>query len=262
MPDSYLVEFGTMADDGQVFGLGLLGNTFYYSNDWGNSFSQLPYDEGIKITGFQYLGNNELIAMKIEGFLPFNAFNVISFSEDSGQNWVHNELPEEYYLRASGFHFFNANEGFIVGYEGFLIKTEDGGQTWEEITYDDERIVRNIHFVDEQTGWAVGDDGLVLSTNDGGSTWLVTNCGYHEDLISISALDAENCWLGNGDGIYLELNLNAESSCSLVNVSDQDLEEVHLLVSPNPTSAMVNICLLYTSPSPRDATLSRMPSSA
>ena len=30
-------------------------------------------------------------------------------------------------------------------------------------------------------------------------------------------------------------------------------------VSPNPTT---NICLLYTSPSPRDATLSRMPSSA
>ena len=28
------------------------------------------------------------------------------------------------------------------------------------------------------------------------------------------------------------------------------------------TPAMLNVCLLYTSPSPRDATLSRMPSSA
>ena len=30
----------------------------------------------------------------------------------------------------------------------------------------------------------------------------------------------------------------------------------------NPTGTIVNGCLLYTSPSPRDATLSRMPSSA
>ena len=32
--------------------------------------------------------------------------------------------------------------------------------------------------------------------------------------------------------------------------------------SPGSTSTSFNICLLYTSPSPRDATLSRMPSSA
>ena len=31
---------------------------------------------------------------------------------------------------------------------------------------------------------------------------------------------------------------------------------------PDPSSIMDRICLLYTSPSPRDATLSRMPSSA
>ena len=31
---------------------------------------------------------------------------------------------------------------------------------------------------------------------------------------------------------------------------------------PNPDQSDVSTCLLYTSPSPRDATLSRMPSSA
>ena len=37
----------------------------------------------------------------------------------------------------------------------------------------------------------------------------------------------------------------------------------HLLPSPFPSQALVYLaCLLYTSPSPRDATLSRMPSSA
>ena len=38
----------------------------------------------------------------------------------------------------------------------------------------------------------------------------------------------------------------------------EDASEYRLLADEN----RINICLLYTSPSPRDATLSRMPSSA
>ena len=53
-------------------------------------------------------------------------------------------------------------------------------------------------------------------------------------------------------------------------VSDEgtSLEHVHPLLSPIVSQVIVDTrcqmrtCLLYTSPSPRDATLSRMPSSA
>ena len=38
--------------------------------------------------------------------------------------------------------------------------------------------------------------------------------------------------------------------------------ECATLVQPNGTYGLDNICLLYTSPSPRDGLLSRMPSSA
>ena len=194
MPGSYLIISAIMTDDGQVFGSGQFDGVFY-SNDWGNSFVELS-SAGVDHSRFQYLGNNEVIAMGLKG-LPPNATRVISYSDDSGQSWTHNFLPATYY-RASGFHYFNANEGFVCGFEGFLIKTEDGGQSWQEIAYNDERKARKIYFVDEQTGWAVGEDGLVLSTTDGGNTWLVSNCGYRNDLRSISALDAENCWLSSG----------------------------------------------------------------
>ena len=39
-------------------------------------------------------------------------------------------------------------------------------------------------------------------------------------------------------------------------------KEMHLLFSDEVTTQLYLDCLLYTSPSPRDATLSRMPSSA
>ena len=45
-------------------------------------------------------------------------------------------------------------------------------------------------------------------------------------------------------------------------VANDDIQISHLSINFDRTGAVNNICLLYTSPSPRDATLSRMPSSA
>ena len=46
-------------------------------------------------------------------------------------------------------------------------------------------------------------------------------------------------------------------------LSGADLTDANLTVSPfGPLTLRLRLCLLYTSPSPRDATLSRMPSSA
>ena len=53
----------------------------------------------------------------------------------------------------------------------------------------------------------------------------------------------------NGSRIYLNELLKSE-----VNYTIQEINQ--------KTGQLVNTCLLYTSPSPRDATLSRMPSSA
>ena len=41
-----------------------------------------------------------------------------------------------------------------------------------------------------------------------------------------------------------------------------DRIDIHIEVTPVPFEKLSDDCLLYTSPSPRDATLSRMPSSA
>ena len=54
---------------------------------------------------------------------------------------------------------------------------------------------------------------------------------------------------------------------SRVRIAGQVTQKPHKLVSIDdvltiPINDKVKICLLYTSPSPRDATLSRMPSSA
>ncbi len=240
MPGSYIITSAIMTDDGQVFGTGQFDGVFY-SNDWGNSFVHRS-SQGVDFSEFQYLGNNELVAIGLQGLPPTNATSAISFSDDSGQSWTHHLMPSVYY-GSRGLHFFNANEGFVSGYEGFLLKTVDGGQSWQEIPYDDERQATNIYFVDEQVGWAIGNGGLLLSTTDGGRNWEVGNCGYRNNLISISALDAENCWVGSNNGEYLELDAEAEADCAPVNIHELDPEDNRLLIFPNPTSDEVTIHL-------------------
>ena len=63
------------------------------------------------------------------------------------------------------------------------------------------------------------------------------------------------CWLTQGTGIAAEIAATADFDWLLV-----DAEH-----SPNDISSIITqlqVCLLYTSPSPRDNRTSRMPSSA
>ena len=58
-----------------------------------------------------------------------------------------------------------------------------------------------------------------------------------------------------------EHSLDMENEKILKNILLKELRKPSIEQARTPTQ-IVNNCLLYTSPSPRDATLSRMPSSA
>jgi len=49
--------------------------------------------------------------------------------------------------------------GFAVGDDGTIIKTTDGGVSWERVKVDSDADFRSISFSDEKTGWVVGTNG-------------------------------------------------------------------------------------------------------
>jgi photosystem II stability/assembly factor-like uncharacterized protein len=95
--------------------------------------------------------------------------------------------------------FLGDKNGWVVGEFGTIMKTVDGGHTWqdsnkvtglpkyvEDVT-DDEAFHRGIPQLEEgdlyllqvawenpQTGYIVGTGGFVLTTHDGGQTWQAT----------------------------------------------------------------------------------------
>ena len=63
-------------------------------------------------------------------------------------------------------YFTNDTTGFITGDNGLLLKTLNGGDTWETITSDAQHDLQTISFANEDVGYING-----LKTTDGGATW-------------------------------------------------------------------------------------------
>jgi photosystem II stability/assembly factor-like uncharacterized protein len=69
--------------------------------------------------------------------------------------------------------FIDANTGWAVGHWGAILKTTDGGETWQlqRLAATEDRPLFGVHFVDANHGVAVGLWSLILVTDDGGKTW-------------------------------------------------------------------------------------------
>ena len=92
-------------------------------------------------------------------------------------------------------------------------------------------------------------------------TLLITRTGYKEGKLVISPMRT-------GEVRSVDIKLALTESTLEVIVTASNLEEAAMVreevdaLKYIPTTSLNIGCLLYTSPSPRDATLSRMPSSA
>lgn len=56
------------------------------------------------------------------------------------------------------------NIAYAVGYWGTIIKTTDGGFTWNEKSLLIHNKLNSVYFLNENIGWAVGDTGSIIKT--------------------------------------------------------------------------------------------------
>ena len=82
---------------------------------------------------------------------------------------------------------------FACGTNGTIIKTTDGGQTWQNISLSVNTDVNDIHFFDAQNGIVVSTDSQLYKTTDGGAGWSAVASGITDPLFSLDFF--------NGSGI-------------------------------------------------------------
>ena len=68
--------------------------------------------------------------------------------------------------------FADASNGLIVGSQGDIIKTTDGGTTWSQQTSGTTEYLRSVDYIDVNTATAVGGNSTILRTTNGGTTWI------------------------------------------------------------------------------------------
>lgn len=95
----------------------------------------------------------------------------ILLSDNEGKTWRQVNAPTRATLTALFFH--NKDLGWAVGHDAVILRTKDGGESWEQVFYapEEERPLLDVWFKDEKTGFAVGAYGLFLETSNSGDSW-------------------------------------------------------------------------------------------
>lgn len=95
------------------------------------------------------------------------ADNIVLKTTNGGDNWTTINVP--------GYHsmltFVNENYGWVCGQSGSILRTSDGGLTWETQNSGTIFHLNDIKFYDQNTGFVTGFGKTLLRTTNGGSTW-------------------------------------------------------------------------------------------
>jgi photosystem II stability/assembly factor-like uncharacterized protein len=105
----------------------------------------------------------------------FIFFFILSISVSANDSW--RKVTSRTYNTLSDVFFLNETIGWAVGSGGTIIKTNDGGYTWEapKDILPINVWLYSVYFVDENIGYAGGTDDVILKSVNGGETW-----NYHD----------------------------------------------------------------------------------
>jgi photosystem II stability/assembly factor-like uncharacterized protein len=96
----------------------------------------------------------------------------VIISDNQGESWVQAEtVPTRNTL--TSVIFLDNQTGYAVGHEATILKTSDGGNTWE-LQFNERRgetPLFGIYFSDAKNGIAIGGFSYAFETKDGGETW-------------------------------------------------------------------------------------------
>ena len=96
------------------------------------------------------------------------------------------------------------NTGWIVGANGVILNTTDGGSTWVPKNSGTSSALSFIKFFDSNNGITAGAFGVIKKSSDGGDTWFSVTSGTSLTIQEGSFIDADLGWLVGNNGLVLK----------------------------------------------------------
>jgi photosystem II stability/assembly factor-like uncharacterized protein len=98
--------------------------------------------------------------------------------------------------------FANTEEGWMIGHEGTILHSTDGGYAWKEQNGQTENNLVEIYFTDAKHGWITGYYNTLLYTSNSGKDWQKINVYNDTTKINMDILfiDNQTGWMLNNAG--------------------------------------------------------------
>ena len=107
-------------------------------------------------------------------------------------------------------YFVDNNNGWIVGSNGTLLATKDGGRTWENEKTKSGDTFLDVYFSDTQNGWILCERGVygtgdappsyLMQTSNGGKDWTSINFAEGKERMTRIFFSGEGIGFAIGEG--------------------------------------------------------------
>jgi hypothetical protein len=146
-------------------------------------------------------------------------------------------------LAFRGVYFFNADDGYISGSDGLLIRTNDGGVTWEQEATEGASELQQIFFTSDHGFIAGFDPGVILTADFTGIQQTIENSEItvypnpnkgsfyvsYPGILSIESLqlsDIQGKLIPNvavcNDGNLLQISSNLQPGIYFLRIADEN----------------------------------------
>src|SRR5262249_48060295 len=122
--------------------------------------------------------------------------------------------------------FLDSERGWAVGSAGLLLKTANGGETWDVVPTGRVEDLWSVKFLSRDRGIIVGEDGLILMTGNGGSEWNRQDSGTSRALLGLALAPDYAVAVGEG-GLILRTD-NFGTWTAIGSGTDETLNAVAL----------------------------------
>ena len=136
------------------------------------------------------------------GIVLFTNNGGFTWRSTQGVNWSRNSddvLPPLWDVA-----FIDKFRGFVVGEEGTILQTLNGGRSWHRRPGPTKKHLQSICFDGMGKGWIVGQDGIILESEDNGESWNIQRSNAKNHLKRI-VTSRSNVWATGYGGVLLKL---------------------------------------------------------
>jgi serine/threonine-protein kinase len=184
--------------------------TIMQTSDGGNTWEKNKTDLNINLSS-TFLIDDKLFFVGSSGFAGYKIRNQKTIKKI--------QLPTSETLFK--IYFKDHTNGFIVGSNGLILKSNDGGISWRKIPINIKENLFSVFFADNKVGISVGWDGTIIRTMDEGLTWnsyLENYPTYLKDVLFVNEflgfiIGGEGLILRteNGGNDWEEIEIDSES---------------------------------------------------